>query len=56
MQGFQQIENVTIFKVEFEVKYKKDELGFRASGRDNLYYFLTRKDKSSPWLIDGAGH
>jgi hypothetical protein len=51
-----ELENVIIFKVEFEVKYKKDEIGFRASGRDNFYYILTRKDKSSPWLIDGAGH
>lgn len=51
-----ELENVIIFKVEFEVKYIKDEIGFRSSGRDNFYYFLSRKDKSSPWLIDGYGY
>ncbi len=51
-----ELENVIIFKVEFEVKYKKDGIGPSDSGRDNYDYILTRKDKNSPWLIDGAGH
>lgn len=51
-----ELDNVIIFKVEFEVKYRKDGIGPSDSGRDNYYYILTRKDKNSPWLIDGAGH
>jgi hypothetical protein len=51
-----ELENVIIFKVEFEVKYKKDGIGPSDSGRYNYDYILTRKEKNSPWLIDGAGH
>jgi hypothetical protein len=51
-----ELENVIIFKVYFEVKYKKDGIGPSDSGRDTYDYVLIRKDKNSPWLIDGAGH
>ncbi|MGV8979584.1 DUF4829 domain-containing protein [Clostridium sp.] len=51
-----ELENVIIFKVEFEVKYIKEGVGASDSGRDNYYYILVRKDKNSPWLIDGYGH
>lgn len=51
-----ELENISIFKVEFEVKYKKDGVGPQDSGRDIYYYILTRKDKSFPWLISSMGH
>ena len=51
-----ELENVIIFKVKFYVKYKNENLGFTSSGPDDFYYFLIRKDKNSPWLIDWAGH
>ena len=51
-----ELENITIFKVDFEVKYKKEGLGPSNSGRDEYSYTLIRKDKNSPWLIDSFGH
>ncbi|MCB2312799.1 DUF4829 domain-containing protein [Clostridium tagluense] len=51
-----ELENVAIFKVDFETKYKKDGVGPSDSGRDEYSYTLTRKDKNSPWLISSFGH
>lgn len=51
-----ELENVTIFKVSFEVKYKKDGIGPRDSGKYGYNYTLIRKNKNSPWLISSAGY
>jgi len=51
-----ELENIIIFKVNFEVKYKKEGIGPSNSGRDINFYNLVRQDKNSPWLIDSAGH
>ena len=51
-----ELENIIIFKVDFEVKYIKDGIGSSDSGRDNYNYILIRKDSNSPWLIDSFGH
>lgn len=51
-----ELENVAIFKVGFEVKYKKEGVGPEDSGKDRNEYILIRKDKNSPWLIDSFGH
>lgn len=51
-----ELENVIIFKVDFVVKYKTEGIGPEDSGRDTYEYILIRKDKNSPWLIDGFGH
>ncbi|MBU3192354.1 DUF4829 domain-containing protein [Clostridium bowmanii] len=51
-----ELENVTIFNVDFEVKYKKEGVGPTDSGRDKYSYTLIRKDKNSPWLISSFGH
>jgi hypothetical protein len=51
-----ELENVAIFKVDFEVKYKKEGVGPSDSGKDQYGYILIRKDKNSPWLIDSFGH
>ena len=51
-----ELENVTIFKVDSDVKYKKEGVGPSDSGRDKYSYTLIRKDKNSPWLIDSFGH
>ena len=51
-----ELENVAIFKVAFEVKYKKEGVGPSDSGKDLYDYILIRKDRDSPWLIDSFGH
>ncbi|MBS6501262.1 MAG: DUF4829 domain-containing protein [Clostridium sp.] len=47
--------NLKIYKVKFEVNYKKDGVGPRDSGIYDYWYFLIRKDETSPWLIDDMG-
>jgi hypothetical protein len=51
-----ELENIIIFKVGFEVKYKKEGVGPNDSGNYEYNYILIRKDKNSPWLIDSYGH
>ena len=51
-----ELENINIFKVDFDVKYKKEGIGPKDSGRDNYTYILIRKDIKSPWLIDSFGY
>jgi len=51
-----ELENVTIFNVDFEVKYKKEGVGPSDSGRDRYSYTLIRKDENSPWLISSMGY
>lgn len=51
-----ELENIIIFKINFEVKYKKEGVGPSNSGKDTNFYYLVRQDKNSPWLIDSAGH
>ena len=51
-----ELENVTIFNVDFKVKYKKEGVGPSDSGPDKYSYTLIRKDKNSPWLISSMGH
>lgn len=51
-----ELENVTIFNVDFYVKYKKEGIGPSDSGRDKYSYTLIRKEKNSPWLISAFGH
>lgn len=48
-------ENVKIYKVNYEVKYKTDGVGPQASGTYEWWYFLIREDENSPWLIDDMG-
>ncbi|MEG1255045.1 DUF4829 domain-containing protein [Clostridium sp.] len=51
-----ELENVAIFNVEYEVKYKKEGVGPRDSGWVGYNYTLVRKDKNSPWLISSWGY
>ncbi|EJP6473716.1 DUF4829 domain-containing protein [Clostridium sporogenes] len=48
-------ENVIIYKVNYKVKYKKDEIEPQNSGSYEIWFTLIRKDKKSPWLIDDMG-
>lgn len=48
------INNLKIFKVRYEVKYK-DETGPQESGTYDWWFFLIRKNETSPWLIDDFG-
>ncbi|QAT41627.1 DUF4829 domain-containing protein [Clostridium sp. JN-9] len=48
-------ENVLIYKVKYDVKYKKNEVGPQDSGMYTKWVTIIRKDKNSPWLIDEIG-
>ncbi len=48
-------ENVLIYKVKYDVKYKKDGVGPEDSGMYTKWVTIIRKDKNSPWLIDEIG-
>ncbi|WP_350445884.1 DUF4829 domain-containing protein [Anaeromonas frigoriresistens] len=47
--------NLKIYKVKYEVKYKNEGVGSQDSGTYDWWYFVIRKDESSPWLIDDMG-
>lgn len=52
-------ENVKVFKVKYEVKYKvdgKDGGGPMDSGIYEQWYFVIRENEKSPWLIDSFGY
>ncbi len=51
-----ELENVAIFIVNFEIKYKKEGVGPSDSGVDKNIYILVRKDTNSPWIISSFGH
>lgn len=44
-----------IYKVEFELKNKKDEVSSMDSGKWTWTFVVIRNDKNSPWLIDNYG-
>nr|WP_080265256.1 MULTISPECIES: DUF4829 domain-containing protein [Clostridium] len=48
-------ENIIIYKVDYEVKYKKGAITPQDSGSYETWFTLIRKDKNSPWLIDEVG-
>jgi PBP1b-binding outer membrane lipoprotein LpoB len=48
-------ENVIIYKVKYDVKYKKNGIGPQDSGIYIKWFTVIRKDNNSPWLIDDIG-
>ncbi|HZK71249.1 MAG TPA: DUF4829 domain-containing protein, partial [Clostridia bacterium] len=51
------IENVIVFKVNFNVKYPEGVSGsFDEGDYNNWSMILIRDDNSSPWLIDDQGY
>lgn len=48
-------ENLKVYRVEYEVKYKKDGVGPQDSGKYTWWFDVIRKNSSSPWLIDDFG-
>lgn len=48
-------ENVIIYKVKYDVKYKKNGIGPQDSGIYIKWFTIIRKDNNSPWLIDDIG-
>lgn len=48
-------ENVIIYKVKYDVKYKKNEIGPQDSGIYIKWFTIIRKDNNSPLLIDDIG-
>jgi len=49
-------ENLKVYKVDYEIKYKRDGIGPQDSGTYEWWYFLIREDENSPWLIDDFGY
>lgn len=47
--------NIKIYKVKYDVKYKKDGVGPQDSGTYDWWFFLIREDENSQWLIDDMG-
>lgn len=47
--------NIEVYKVKYEIKYKNDGVGPQDSGIYDWWYFVIRKDENSPWLIDDMG-
>lgn len=48
-------ENLKVFKIEYEVKYKQDGIGPQDSGKYMWWFYVIREDEKSPWLIDDMG-
>jgi hypothetical protein len=48
-------ENVKVYKVDYNVKYKEGAVTAEKNGKNTSWFFVIRKDKNSPWLIDGQG-
>ncbi|OAA88570.1 DUF4829 domain-containing protein [Clostridium ljungdahlii] len=48
-------ENVKVYKVDYDVKYKEDAITAEDNGKNTSWFFVVRKDKNSPWLIDSQG-
>lgn len=48
-------ENLKVYRVDYEVKYKKDGVGPQDSGKYTWWFDVIRKNSSSPWLIDDFG-
>jgi hypothetical protein len=46
-------DNVLVYKVDYDVKYKEDNL--ETSGKHIKWFTLVRKDENSAWLIDEIG-
>lgn len=47
--------NIKVYKVKYEIKYKNDGVGPQDSGTYDWWFFVIRKDENSPWLIDDMG-
>ncbi|WP_123054277.1 DUF4829 domain-containing protein [Clostridium sp. JN-1] len=46
--------NIKVFNVFYDAKYK-EEGGAQKSGKDQKWFWVVRKDKNSPWVIQGMG-
>lgn len=47
--------NIKVYKVKYDVKYKEDGIGPEDSGIYEKWFFVIRKDENSQWLIDDMG-
>lgn len=48
-------ENLKVFRVNYEVKYKDDNVGPQPSGKYIWWFFVIRENSSSPWIISEFG-
>lgn len=47
--------NIKVYKVKYDVKYKEDGIGPEDSGIYEKWFFVIRKKENSQWLIDDMG-
>ncbi|MDU1347802.1 MULTISPECIES: DUF4829 domain-containing protein [Clostridium] len=48
-------ENLKVYKVKYDVKYKEGTITARDSGIYEEWYWVIRENSNSPWVIDDAG-
>ncbi len=48
-------ENLKVYKVKYDVKYKEGTVTARDSGTYEEWYWIIRENSNSPWVIDDAG-
>lgn len=49
-------ENVKVYKVFYDVKYKDGAQAAEKDGKNQCWFYVIRKDNNSPWLIDDIGY
>lgn len=55
VHGIDKEENVKVYRVEYDIKYKEGAIVAEESGKHTWWLFVVRKDKDSAWLIDEIG-
>ncbi len=48
-------ENLKVYRVKYDVKYKEGTITARDSGTYEEWYWVIRENSNSPWGIDDAG-
>lgn len=48
-------ENLKVYRVKYDVKYKEGTITARDSGTYEEWYWVIRENSNSPWVIDDAG-
>ncbi|MEG1481743.1 DUF4829 domain-containing protein [Clostridium sp.] len=50
------LENLKVYNVKYDVKYKDDSEGPEKSGTYEKWFYVIRENKDAPWLIDDFGY
>lgn len=47
--------NIKVFNVFYDVKYKEGVQATEGNGKNQCWFWVIRKDKNSPWIINDMG-